>query len=79
MIVRHNPRLYIFDMQKAFTIQCMTTASDELRHSVTDAVKLAPVATSFAAEHILKWAFSFFADIGGSQQNIDAEFVTHDL
>lgn len=32
-----------------------------------------------AAERIRKWAFSFFTAVGGSQQNIDAEFVSLEL
>lgn len=62
-------------MQKAFAIKYLTTAMDELDSGITDTVKFASMATGFNAEVICKWAFSFFTSLGGSQENIDTDFV----
>ncbi len=93
-IVKHNPQLYnkgkecisthitknaTIDMQKAFAIRFFTTAVDELGFNITEAAKFASAATGFSAERVRKWAFSFFTAVGGSQQDVDAEFVYEEL
>ncbi len=93
-IVRHNQTLYRkgkecideyitkntpTDLNKAFTIKIMTTAMDTWGCNITEAAKMAADVSGCSAETVRQWASSFFIAIGGSPENIDADFVYEEL
>ncbi len=93
-IVRHNPVVYnkgkehiethlamntTFDTKKAHAIQVFVTAIDKWGNSILEAAQKASDVTGNSAYSIRQWAFSFFTAIGGTDQEVDSEFVYHEL
>ena len=71
-----------FEIQKALSIQLMTTAMTELEKGIVEASKFAATVTGFSSEVVRRWTFAYFSNLAqypGSIDDIDHEYMEMEL